>query len=397
MKTTTHHLPGKRSRPQWFVRSMQFALRRAAAAASAAAAVKSPLRPSTRKRSVMILFIIIVSVLLVTYAQTTYLHETYEQIKFQIRFSFIVVKTIFNIMAVNRRKRKGLNVSNNNGAAAKSTSSSSSSSSSSIEENSSTRRRIRPSSWPDPPLNLFQNSTRLIWAYWHSGEENLPTLCQVSLQSWRAHHNLHNWQIIILSDDNFHHYVPTNHIPSTFDRLKVQFRSDIVRLSVLARYGGAYLDMTTLMFQSLEGIWENELRRVEKEQQEGSSSSSSRGGSGRNRIFVPTVLELGERLIEEEEDDDDHREDSSLRIDINSEENDAQQQQQQPHTAASTTTSSSKSNAVGLVTNSVILSPQPNIPSYLNSSNGSFNTRKIPLLPRKNSRPVQNLVVSYPT
>eukprot|EP00986_Skeletonema_menzelii_P009567 scaffold4383_cov145-Skeletonema_menzelii.AAC.6 len=312
----------------------------AAAAAAAAAIVKSSRRSSSsRKSSVILLFVIVVAVLLITYIQTTFVNETYEQIKFQIRFSYLVVRSIYNIVSVNRRKRKGLNV--NNSAAAKSTSSS-------IEGGNSTNRRH---TWPDPPLDLFQNSTRLIWAYWHSGEANLSPLCQVSLKSWKAHHP--NWQIIILSDDTYHHYVPANHIPSTFYRLKVQFRSDIVRLSVLARYGGAYLDMTTLMFKSLDGIWDSELKRVEE-----------RGG--RNRVFVPTVLELGERLIE---DDDDGRDDDSLRIDSNpeQEEEGAQQEQQIEAVTTTTTTShqSSSNNAVGLVTNSVILSPQPNNPILL--------------------------------
>jgi hypothetical protein len=185
------------------------------------------------------------------------------------------------------------------------------------------------SSWPDPPLDLFQNSTKLIWAYWHSGEENLCPLCQVSLQSWRAQHP--TWTIIILSDTNYPQYIPPHHIPSTFDYLKVQFRSDIVRLSVLARYGGAYLDMTTVLFKSLDGIWTSELDRVKQQQEE-------KGGMmGVGRIFVPTVLELGTSTIDRVDDDDD--------------DDDTRQQQ--------------LSTAVGLVTNSVILSPTPNNPILL--------------------------------
>lgn len=281
--------------------------------AAATAAVPPPCRRYSRK-SIIILFVIIVTILLITYTQTTYLNETHEQIKFQIRFSVFAVRNIYHVLSVNRRKREGLE----NVVAARN-------SSSSIENST-----IRPSSWPEPPLDLFQNSTRLIWAYWHSGEDNLSALCQISLQSWKANHP--NWQIIILSDETYRNYVPSHHIPSTFDQLKVQFRSDIVRLSVLARYGGAYLDMTTLMFKSLEGIWESELKRVE-----------SRGGY--NRVFAPTVLEFEERRIEDEDE-------SLLTTAMST-------------LADQSSSSKSKNAAVGLVTNSVILSPQPNNPLIL--------------------------------
>eukprot|EP00985_Skeletonema_marinoi_P014156 scaffold7123_cov161-Skeletonema_marinoi.AAC.9 len=319
----------------------------AAATADSSTTIVAPRRSRKRRKSVILLFAIVVSILLITYTQTTYLNETYEEIKFQIRFSILVARSIYNIVSVNRRKRAGLKVEAT--ARALQTSSSSSSRNSSSIEDSSKRR----SSWPDPPLDLFQNSTKLIWAYWHSGEENLTPLCQVSLQSWKAHHP--TWQIIILSDATYHHYVPSHHIPSTFNLLKVQFRSDIVRLSVLARYGGAYLDMTTMMFKSLDGIWESELQRVEE-----------RGG--RNRIFVPTVLELGERPMEEEDDSVDDDDDDALLIAATTDDDCNQQhddeQQQQP-SSSSSQQSSSSSNAVGLVTNSVILSPQPNNPILL--------------------------------
>ena len=287
-----------------------------------------------------LLFTIIILTLFITYTQTSYLNETYLHIKFQIRFCTLLVRAIYNLLSANRRKKLGLEL-----AAA------------SLKNHTATCSSSSSSSWPDPPLDLFHNSTKLIWAYWHSGSDNLSPLGEVSLQSWKAHHHHHHhnnnlsssassdvdndWKIIILSDTNYQQYVPSSHIPSTFELLKVQFRSDIVRLSVLARYGGAYLDMTTLLMKSLDGIWESELRRVEKEkkmmmEEEGGSND---GGRVYSRIFVPTVLEL------------------EMNINNNNNMIDEQQQQSSLPPAASTTS--------GLVTNSVILSPQPNNPILL--------------------------------
>lgn len=309
--------------------------------ASAASNKASPPRPNKAyRKSDMLLFTIIILTLFITYAQTSYLNETYHHIKFQIRFYTLLLRAMYNLISVNRRKKTGL------GKAADSLKNHNTS------DGSRNNVAVNRTLWPDPPLDLFHNSTKLIWAYWHSGPDSLSPLGNVSLQSWKAHHP--SWKIIILSDTNYQQYIPSSHIPSTFELLKVQFRSDIVRLSVLARYGGAYLDMTTLLVKSLDGIWESELKRVEEGSDGGDDDDERRGRKKRvyPRIFVPTVLELGTKSIIDDDDDDESTADDSQA----DEEDDDDDQQQQ---------SSSLSAAAGLVTNSVILSPQPNNPILL--------------------------------
>jgi len=46
-------------------------------------------------------------------------------------------------------------------------------------------------------------------------------------------------------------------LPSTFKSLKIQFQSDIIRASVLKRYGGVYLDISYVLLKALDDIWEN--------------------------------------------------------------------------------------------------------------------------------------------
>lgn len=95
-----------------------------------------------------------------------------------------------------------------------------------------------------------------------------------------------------------------------------------------------------MLFKSLDGIWESELSRVE-------------GSGGEGRIFVPTVLELGTRTIDNDDSSDDYDDESQQQQPgHDTDANDEQQQQQ-------------LSSAVGLVTNSVILSPTPNNPILL--------------------------------
>ncbi|KAL7449483.1 hypothetical protein ACHAWC_001540, partial [Mediolabrus comicus] len=286
--------------------------------------------------------LIILGTNLLTYTSTTYYTEFYEQLKFQVRLCLIFARTIYNLARVNRRKHAGLKIQL-----------------SSLQQqattNSSSTTNTRKKTWADPPLDLFHNSTKIIWAYWHSGIENLPPLARIAYQSWKTSHP--SWTIIILSDTNYHLYVPSYHVPSTFELLKVQYRSDIVRLSVLARYGGAYLDMTTVVFQSLDGIWDQELsrggRRIggsgsggreEEIVQQGEEGSSNDGGEELNRIFVPTVLELGTKRSTTTDESSSSAEQSST---------------------TNPSSSSSSSTTIGLVTNSVILSPRPSNPIIL--------------------------------
>ncbi|CAB9499720.1 Capsular polysaccharide synthesis protein [Seminavis robusta] len=108
----------------------------------------------------------------------------------------------------------------------------------------------------DTPLSsqeLFHGSTKIIWGYWNTYPEKFPFLCQKALASWQLRNP--DWRVIMLNDDNFRQYVSVSDLPTTFDSLKVQHRSDLIRLAVLIRYGGAYVDASTLMYKGLDGIW----------------------------------------------------------------------------------------------------------------------------------------------
>jgi len=109
--------------------------------------------------------------------------------------------------------------------------------------------------WKDPPSSeeAFGNSTKIMWGYWNSYPDNFPYLCQKALESWRVRNP--DWRIIMLNDENFQDYVSVSDLPSTFYSLKVQHRSDILRLAVLIRYGGLYMDASTLVYKGFDHIW----------------------------------------------------------------------------------------------------------------------------------------------
>lgn len=110
--------------------------------------------------------------------------------------------------------------------------------------------------WDEPKSSkeLFRGDTKIIWAYWDKGVDGMPDLCKHSVESWKVRNP--NWRVIILDDDNYQEYVSVSDLPSTFFSLKVQHRSDLLRLAVLLRYGGAYMDASTVLFKGFDGIWD---------------------------------------------------------------------------------------------------------------------------------------------
>ena len=95
---------------------------------------------------------------------------------------------------------------------------------------------------------------KIIWGYWHQGSDHLPGFCDMAVQSWRLRHP--DWKIIVLSEDNYQEYVSHTDLPSTFDSLKIQIRSDIIRSAVLQRDGGVYMDISYVVLKALDDIWD---------------------------------------------------------------------------------------------------------------------------------------------
>ena len=111
--------------------------------------------------------------------------------------------------------------------------------------------------WDEPKSSqeLFKNDTKIMWGFWDSGLEGMPDTCRYAIKSWEVHNP--NWKIIILDDNNYQEYVSVSDLPTTFFSLKVQHRSDLLRIAVLLRYGGAYMDASTLVFKSFDRIWDS--------------------------------------------------------------------------------------------------------------------------------------------
>ncbi len=115
-----------------------------------------------------------------------------------------------------------------------------------------------------------QNYNEVIWVSWFQGEENAPDVVQKCIKSIRRHSNGH--QVILIDDINIREIIAIpNHI---YEKLssgaitKTHF-SDILRVSLLSKYGGFWLDATTFVSEDIpEFIFEQEFWSVKGEKYE---------------------------------------------------------------------------------------------------------------------------------
>eukprot|EP00316_Scyphosphaera_apsteinii_P016425 CAMPEP_0119337928 /NCGR_PEP_ID=MMETSP1333-20130426/95033_1 /TAXON_ID=418940 /ORGANISM="Scyphosphaera apsteinii, Strain RCC1455" /LENGTH=396 /DNA_ID=CAMNT_0007349091 /DNA_START=50 /DNA_END=1240 /DNA_ORIENTATION=+ len=107
----------------------------------------------------------------------------------------------------------------------------------------------------DLSCSAVQPGERIIWSYWNAGRAAMPGFCQLCVESWERCNP--GWRIVILDDANLKAFVAADELPTTFLSLMGQHRSDIVRAAVLVRFGGLYMDATTLCLQRLDGIWDD--------------------------------------------------------------------------------------------------------------------------------------------
>ena len=98
------------------------------------------------------------------------------------------------------------------------------------------------------PASDTEKHDKCIWTAWFQGEENAPEVIQLTLASIRKNANKHN--VIVLTDENINTYIDIpvliqkKYINGTIGKAAY---ADIIRLMILAQYGGIWVDATILM------------------------------------------------------------------------------------------------------------------------------------------------------
>lgn len=91
-----------------------------------------------------------------------------------------------------------------------------------------------------------------IWVFWWQGEENMPQIVRICNKYLKI--NAKNFDIHIITKDNFMHYVNiSSHVLRKLREGKMTLThfSDILRFALLDKYGGLWLDSTILTIDDL--------------------------------------------------------------------------------------------------------------------------------------------------
>lgn len=95
----------------------------------------------------------------------------------------------------------------------------------------------------------------VIWTYWHSSE--LPLTVQRCIESWRKYNP--DFDIRVLNDGNLKSFL--SDVPEAIDQVHLTKKADWIRLALLAKYGGVWLDSSVILTQSLAWINDASLRK----------------------------------------------------------------------------------------------------------------------------------------
>lgn len=93
-------------------------------------------------------------------------------------------------------------------------------------------------------IEVMAPCPRTIWMYWHQGWADAPPLARLSLARWARLNP--DWQVVALDRDNLARVVDMPADLLSHPGMGLAARSDLVRVSVLARHGGVWADATTI-------------------------------------------------------------------------------------------------------------------------------------------------------
>ena len=103
-----------------------------------------------------------------------------------------------------------------------------------------------------PAKNNSNEFEKAIWVFWWTGKSNAPEIVKACIKSIRRNSNGH--KVIVIDKDNIDNYVTfPDYINEKHKQGKIGHAhySDIVRMSLLSKYGGVWIDATVFISQPL--------------------------------------------------------------------------------------------------------------------------------------------------
>lgn len=108
---------------------------------------------------------------------------------------------------------------------------------------------------PSTPARSLTGEVRpqTIWGYWDQGYADMPDLFKLCVDSWRRCNP--SWDVRILGREAVPEFLSDADLPNRFAEIQSpETAADCVRLALLARYGGVWLDVSVILRSSLETL-----------------------------------------------------------------------------------------------------------------------------------------------
>ena len=81
---------------------------------------------------------------------------------------------------------------------------------------------------------------KIIWIYWHQGWDNAPDIIKICKKSWIKKNP--EWDVRALDFKSINHFVDINLEKNILKSLCIAHQSDLIRLGLLEKYGGVWVD-----------------------------------------------------------------------------------------------------------------------------------------------------------
>lgn len=111
------------------------------------------------------------------------------------------------------------------------------------------------------PFKRWERLLKNVWIYWNSGLRNAPMVTQLCILNIRKNAEAAGYNVEEVNDSNLEEYLPAEdlqRIYGTYKHAKMpiyeQTKSDFIRLALVSRYGGIYLDASYFFLEDLGWI-----------------------------------------------------------------------------------------------------------------------------------------------
>eukprot|EP01025_Chloroclados_australasicus_P017428 TRINITY_DN18900_c0_g1_i1.p1 TRINITY_DN18900_c0_g1~~TRINITY_DN18900_c0_g1_i1.p1 ORF type:complete len:358 (+),score=15.56 TRINITY_DN18900_c0_g1_i1:32-1075(+) len=104
--------------------------------------------------------------------------------------------------------------------------------------------------------------TKYVWSYWGQGQSQLSSFMQLNIRCWKSVLQ-GEWEIRILdanprSQYYYLNYVQMSDLPNNFQKFSYAKKSDCIKLALLEKYGGVWMDVSTILIKKLDSWVEYE-------------------------------------------------------------------------------------------------------------------------------------------